>query len=375
MKETLLIFAMGRKPWLGGIYYRRNIVYSLLQNDRIRSKYSIVVLTTPQYEDVFKVFGDEIKLAVKNIKVTSFSAMLQLIRCRIIYHAKYVFPIKYYPFFKLFGIRPISWIADFQHKYYGDFFSTEEIESRERDFTTIAASDNPLILSSNDCQKDFRQFYNADRKNVYVIPFVSYIEEEIRTIKDELQVLQAFELLPQRYFCISNQFWQHKNHLVVFKAIQLLSVMPEYSDVKFAFTGELSDRRSDDYVSKLLTYVETPSIKQRIKILGLLDRQTQIIVMKNAKAIIQPSLFEGWGTVLEDAKVLDQQVILSDIPVHQEQMNENCVLFKPNDERDLMEKIIRVLHDNRTSDIEKGISNMKLRAKENALVFEQILFK
>ena len=39
---------------------------------------------------------------------------------------------------------------------------------------------------------------------------------------------------------------------------------------------------------------------------------------------MQPSLCEGWGTVLEDAKVLDKAVLLSDIPVHREQKNENA---------------------------------------------------
>lgn len=61
-----------------------------------------------------------------------------------------------------------------------------------------------------------------------------------------------------------------------------------------------------------------------IRLLGFVERTEQLCIMKNAAFIVQPSLCEGWGTVLEDAKVLDKAVLLSDIPVHREQKNENA---------------------------------------------------
>jgi len=33
--------------------------------------------------------------------------------------------------------------------------------------------------------------------------------------------------------------------------------------------------------------------------------------LQNAKAIIQPSYFEGWSTVIEDAKALNKYLIVS----------------------------------------------------------------
>ena len=41
--------------------------------------------------------------------------------------------------------------------------------------------------------------------------------------------------------------------------------------------------------------------------------------MRKAMAVIQPSLFEGWSTVVEDARALGKPMILSDFPVHIEQ--------------------------------------------------------
>ena len=49
---------------------------------------------------------------------------------------------------------------------------------------------------------------------------------------------------------------------------------------------------------------------------------------------------KGWGTVVEDSKALNKQIIMSDIDVHKEQKDANCILFKKNDEKDLAEKIL-----------------------------------
>lgn len=61
--------------------------------------------------------------------------------------------------------------------------------------------------------------------------------------------------------------------------------------------------------------------------------------MKHSLAVIQLPLFEGWSTVVEGAKAMNQFVILSDIRVHKEQMQDNVVFFNPLDEYDLADKI------------------------------------
>ncbi len=66
--------------------------------------------------------------------------------------------------------------------------------------------------------------------------------------------------------------------------------------------------------------------------------------MKNAEAVLQPSRFEGWSTVIEDAKAMGQLVIASNIDVHVEQLGDNGIFFFPDDPLELaniMEKVLR----------------------------------
>ena len=65
--------------------------------------------------------------------------------------------------------------------------------------------------------------------------------------------------------------------------------------------------------------------------------------MKKSYAIVQPSLFEGWSTVVEDAKCLNKFIFLSNLNVHLEQNPRNVSYFDPRDESDLVDKLLNVI--------------------------------
>jgi hypothetical protein len=67
--------------------------------------------------------------------------------------------------------------------------------------------------------------------------------------------------------------------------------------------------------------------------------------MKNALAIIQPSLFEGWSSVVEDAKSMNQNLIVSSLNVHKEQLGNQAYYFNPNNENELINQIILFLEN------------------------------
>jgi hypothetical protein len=62
--------------------------------------------------------------------------------------------------------------------------------------------------------------------------------------------------------------------------------------------------------------------------------------MRQSLAVIQPSLFEGWSTVVEEVKSLGKTILLSDLPVHREQNPPSAEYFNPMDAVSLAEKMI-----------------------------------
>jgi glycosyltransferase involved in cell wall biosynthesis len=144
------------------------------------------------------------------------------------------------------------------------------------------------------------------------------------------------------YFFCPNQVWAHKNHIAVLKAVKFLKDHSR-NDVLVVFSGKEVDYRNPDFFAELKKYILENGIEGSVRFLGFIDREDQLQLMNNSISVIQPSLFEGWSTVIEDAKSMGQYVIASNLEVHQEQLLNNVVFFNPADATelvDIMKKLI-----------------------------------
>jgi glycosyltransferase involved in cell wall biosynthesis len=74
-----------------------------------------------------------------------------------------------------------------------------------------------------------------------------------------------------------------------------------------------------EYCESLLQQIHRAGLGAQVILLGRVARRLQIEIIRRSLAVVQPSLFEGWSTVVEDARVLGKTVLLSDLAVHREQ--------------------------------------------------------
>ena len=84
-----------------------------------------------------------------------------------------------------------------------------------------------------------------------------------------------------------------------------------------------------EYADRLKREIERRGLSSQVYFLGLLDRETQIQIMRASAAVVQASLFEGWSALVEDARALGKRVFVSDIPVHREQEPADASTFDP----------------------------------------------
>ena len=113
---------------------------------------------------------------------------------------------------------------------------------------------------------------------------------------------------------------------------------------QIVMTGKKSSYRDENYLLKMETFIKENGLEKNVKLTGFISREDQLVLMKNAICALQPSLFEGWSTVIEDCKSLNQFVIASDLEVNIEQINTNCLFFERNNAMDLAEKMEMVLN-------------------------------
>lgn len=215
-----------------------------------------------------------------------------------------------------------GWIPDFQHRHLPQLFSEKERGRRDAGMAALIKEAPKVVVSSESAAADFRRFHPADAGKEIVLTFGTFPNADWYTnINGE-----DLSWLPKRYFAVCNQFWSHKNHALVIRALELLaqkSIRPVV-----VCTGALMDYRQPDYAERLLQQMHRAGVASQVMILGMVPRRLQVEIVRRSLAVLQPSLFEGWSTVVEDARVLAKPTILSDLDVHREQNPPGAEFFE-----------------------------------------------
>ena len=244
-----------------------------------------------------------------------------------------LYPLHDYPVKTKTKVKLVCWYADLQHEYYPGFFSRRKILERTARIRFILRNTDDLVVSSQAVADDFKRFFKLRSKmKKHIFHFVSVLDDfndlHIEDLKNKYH-------LPANYFMISNQFHKHKNHKVLLKALLLLQ--EKGKEIHLAMTGRFADASHSPYMQELHEIIEKNNLQKHISLLGIIPRNEQLLLMKHSQAVLQPSLFEGWSTVIEDAISLQVPVIASTLPVNIEQLGNDGHYFDPHDDVKLAE--------------------------------------
>ena len=217
----------------------------------------------------------------------------------------------------------LGYLYDFQHRYLPHLFTPADRDTRDARFAAMAGSARQVIVNSRSVAADCLRFLGDQGARFVALPFGAAPMADWLTDQPDLAAKYG---LPARYFLISNQFWTHKNHRLVFEALHLITQAPEAADVAEAAevtlvcTGSIVDARDRSYFPSLQRYLAESGISGRVRILDFIPKRDQVEIMKRAMAVIQPTLFEGGpgGGAVYDAVSLGVPALVSDIPVNRE---------------------------------------------------------
>jgi glycosyltransferase involved in cell wall biosynthesis len=80
-------------------------------------------------------------------------------------------------------------------------------------------------------------------------------------------------------------------------------------------------------------------VRDQIVFIGLIPHDHLYSLIRQSKCVLNPSLFEGWSTTVEESKSVGKRMILSDLDVHKEQDPRETLYFSQTNAIDLAEKI------------------------------------
>lgn len=246
-------------------------------------------------------------------------------------------------------IPSLPWIPDFQELHLPEFFSSSELAARRRNVEECCARGTAVLLSSATARHDLETNHPSCTARAKVLPFVASVPQlAALPTPAELQGRYGFS---GPFFHLPNQFWAHKNHRIVLEAQRILK--DRGLDVLILATGNTTDHRQPGYLESLLASADALEVANRFRLLGVVPYIDLMGLMAASVAVINPSLFEGWSTTVEEAKSLGKQVILSNIPVHREQTPARALYFDPNSADELASQLRQAwVSTDRSADLE-----------------------
>jgi glycosyltransferase involved in cell wall biosynthesis len=261
----------------------------------------------------------------------------------------------------------IAWTPDFQHRRLRLHFATTAYWKRELGFQAQILSKRRIMVSSEDARRDCERFYPASRGATHVVRFA--VQHRPLDAGDARAIADRYGL-PSQFFFLPNQFYPHKNHECVIRALHILKARGR--SVVVAVTGKQDNREDPQLFPRLMGMVDEWQLHSQFRPFGLIPLQHVFALMQASVALINPSHFEGWSTTVEEAKSIGVPMLLSSIEVHREQAGERAVFFDPQSPDDLaaaLENFLPLAEDERRCAYQQAVTDTERRVQQFAEEF------
>jgi len=239
-----------------------------------------------------------------------------------------------------------------------------EFQRRENVLRTLIQRSYKVISESEVGKSNICKFYNTMKEKVVVVPqFAAFnIDTNIES-REVLDILEKLELSKGEFIFYPAQFWPHKNHINLLKAVLLLK--KSVKEIKVVFVG--SDQGNLKYVSR---FIEENDLKGSVKYLGFVSSDTLKALYCSALCLVFPTFLGPTNMPIVEAMACGCPVICSDLDGHREQAGDAAIYFNPADPKDIADAISLVFRDEdlRLKCIEKGFEIAKEKSLNNVFV-------
>ena len=234
-----------------------------------------------------------------------------------------------------FNIKVIVPVHDLMHRYEGRFPEVREgYEDRELVFSSKAKYSWCVLTDSKLGKQQFAESYakyvRKGKPHIVSLPFVA--PEHITTCGEE------FIDTPEKYVFYPAQFWQHKNHINLVKAIEIL--VSEIADIHLILVG--SEKNN---LKNIQRYIMDSDLEDHITIKGFVSDGSLVYLYKHAVGMIMPSYFGPTNIPPLEAMALGCPVAVSNKYAMPEQVGDAGLLFDPGSPGEIAECIRKLWLD------------------------------
>ena len=187
-----------------------------------------------------------------------------------------------------------------------------------------------FILTGNETgKKEILDNYSVMENKIRIVPF------PITFFCNGEEEKPKFEL-PEKYFFYPAQFWPHKNHICIVKAIAELK--NKGIDAHVIFTG--SDKGNKAFIQDTVNRL---GVADLVHFAGFVTYEEMKYLYTHAQGTIFASLMGPNNIPPIEAVYLECPLIITDIPGHKEQMGEAALYFDGYNHLELADRMAALL--------------------------------
>ena len=290
-------------------------------------------------------------------KATGFDFMrpaIDRLRCDVIHH----------PFTVLnpMGLETPSvlTVVDIQHEFFPEFFSPKILRWRRVAYRRSVAEAVVIIAISEYVKGTLVEKYAADPTKIEVVHIG--IGRQFRAVEDPeiLRRVSGRYGIGRPFLYYPAATWPHKNHRRLLESMRLLIDRHRF-DGDLILTGIAMQHHEE-----MLRAIDRLDLRDRVKILGYLEKEDLPALYSLARWMVFPSLFEGFGIPLVEAMSCGCPILCSNTTSVPEVAGDAALMFSPDSTEDIAETIRRAWNDEslRCDLREKGFARARLFDEE-----------
>ena len=240
-------------------------------------------------------------------------------------------------------------IFDLNHRLQPEFPEVSEFgesECREYFYINTCRYATLVLVDSEVGKADVLRFYSEfiDEDRIRVLPYYPPIVRNPAPDPTECSRVAAKYHLPERYFFYPAQFWRHKNHALILRALRLISDETREA-VPVVFCGAYSDYHRARNFKEMMALVDELGVGDRVRYLGLVPEADMPSLYAASVALVMPTFFGPTNIPPFEAWHYGRPVICSDIRGIREQIGDAGLLIDPRSPQALAQAMLNLWRD------------------------------
>ncbi len=228
---------------------------------------------------------------------------------------------------------------DLQHAHLPQFFSEAARLSRDRVYRAYCDQASAVVVMSEWGRQDIVREYGLPESKVSVVPWAPLLPEYPAPDTAAIDATRRRYRLPERFAYFPAHTFPHKNHL------QLLAALARLRDASGLRVPLVCTGRRNEFYTVIRDRVRALRLDDQVQFLGFVPPLEVNVLYRTCRAVLFPTLFEGWGLPLSEAFTAGVPVACSNVTCLPAQADGAAVLFDPTSESDIARAVAAVWCD------------------------------